>query len=337
MNRLYYSLIQKRSIQALALLLVWPALLFAQDEKELAPVTRTYAITNVNIVQAPGRKIDKGTVVIKDGLIISVGKTVAIPPEAIVIKADSMYVYAGFIDGLTRAGVNKPKEENKERVKEPGNPPPDRAGINPQVDVRSFLNPADKGLEELRNLGFTTAQVVPYGNLLPGQSAIVLTSGSSADNMVLVSKSALYSELTGAQGMYPSTIMAIMAKWRELYRQASQAKSYESLYASNRTGLERPASDKILEAFYPVIDQKQQILFKAEKLLEINRVFTLKSDLGFLLTIADLKEGWPIINKIKISDAKVFLSLDLPEENLPAGKAGKKEDKKDEKKDEKKA
>lgn len=328
MNRLYYSLIRKRFMQVLALILLWPALLFAQDEKELAAVTRTYAITNVNIVQAPGRKIDMGTVVIKDGLIISVGKGINIPPEAIVIKADSMYVYAGFIDGLTRAGVNKPKEENKERVKEPGNPPPDRAGINPQVDVRSFLNPADKGLEELRNLGFTTAQVVPYGNLLPGQSAIVLTSGSSADNMVLVPKSSLYSELTGAQGMYPSTIMAIMAKWRELYRQASQAKSYESLYASNRAGLERPVSDKILEAFYPVIDQKMSVLFKSEKLLETNRVFTLKSELGFVVTIADVKEGWPIINKVKASGAKVFLSLDLPEEKKKEDAKGK-DDKKD--------
>jgi imidazolonepropionase-like amidohydrolase len=97
MNRLYYSLIRKRLIQAVTLALLWPAVLFAQDEKELAPVTRTYAITNVNIIQGPGRRIDMGTVVIKDGLITSVGKGVAIPGDAIVIKADSMYVYAGFI------------------------------------------------------------------------------------------------------------------------------------------------------------------------------------------------------------------------------------------------
>jgi len=327
MNRLYNSLLRKRAVQTLAFALLWPALLFAQDEKELAPVTRTYAITNVNIIQAPGRKIDMGTVVVKDGLIVSVGKGVAIPPEAIIIKADSMYVYAGFIDGLSRTGVVKPKEENKERVKEPGNPPPDRAGINPQVDVRTFLNPADKSVEELRAVGFTTAHVVPYGNLLPGQASIVLLGGASADAMVLASKSALYSELTGASNMYPATILGVMAKWRELYRQAVQAKAYESLYASNRAGLERPASDRILEAFYPVIDQRMPVLFKSERLLETQRVFTLKSDLGFNLMIADLKEGWPIINKVKASGAKVFLSLDLPEEK-------KKDDKKDDKKKE---
>ncbi len=146
------------------LVLVLPVLVFAQDDKPLAPVTRTYAITNVNIIQAPGRKVDMGTVLIKDGIIKSVGKNISIPADAIVIKADSMYVYAGFIDGLSRAGVVKPKEENnRERPKDPGNPTPERAGITPQNDVRNSLGINEKSIEEMRSIGFTTAHVVPYG------------------------------------------------------------------------------------------------------------------------------------------------------------------------------
>ena len=267
------------------------------------------------------------TIVVKDGLITAVGKGLTIPPEAIIVKADSMYVYAGFIDGLSRAGVSKPKEETKEKIKDPGNPPPDRAGVTPQVDVRNFLNPSDKGLEELRALGFTTAQVVPYGNLLPGQAAIVLTGSSSGDAMVVTSKSALYSELSGANNIYPATIIGVMAKWRELYRQAIQAKNYESMYATNRTGLERPTTDRTLEAFYPVIDQKMPVLFKSEKLLDATRIMTLKNDLNFSLILAEVKEGWPIINKIKTSGAKVFLSLDLPEEVKKDEKKDAKDDK----------
>src|SRR5258707_15837751 len=108
---------------AVVLLGLLPRVIFAQDEKPVAPVGRTYALTNATIVQAPGRKIEKGTVVMKDGLITAVGASVAIPPEAIVIKADSMYVYAGFIDGLSHVGVTKPKEEKQDRPKDPGNPP----------------------------------------------------------------------------------------------------------------------------------------------------------------------------------------------------------------------
>ncbi|MBI3221162.1 MAG: amidohydrolase family protein [Bacteroidetes bacterium] len=318
-------------VSGLIILMLVSCSLLAQEEKELKPVTRTYAITNVNVVQAPGRKMDMATVLIKDGLIVSVGKGISIPGDAIVIKADSMFMYAGFIDGLSRVGVARPKEEpSRDRVKDPGNPTPERAGITPQNDVRYSLNPSDKSVEDLRNIGFTVAQVAPYGNLLPGQSSIILLSGKSIDQMVLVSNASLYSELSGANNVYPNTTMAVMAKWRELYRQASQAKSYQSLYASNRNGLERPASDRVLEAFYPVIDQKMPVVFKSEKMLESHRILSLKNDLGFNLTLGEVKEGWPLISKIKASGAKVFLALDLPEEV-------KKEEKKDDKKTDKKA
>ncbi len=310
----------------LSILIIGSYTLLAQDEKELKPVTRVYAITHVNVIPAPGKRIDQATVIIKDGLITAVGKSIAIPTEAVVIKADSMFLYAGFIDGLSRAGVNKPKEEaTRERVKDPGNPAPERAGIAPQNDVRNSLNASDKGIEDLRNIGFTVAHVVPYGNLLPGQGSIVLLGGKSVDQMVLINNSSLYAELSGANGVYPNTIMAVMAKWRELYKQAVQAKSYQSLYASNRSGLERPASDRVLEAFYPIIDQRIPVLFKSEKMLDAYRILTLKSDLGFSLMLADLKEGWLVATKIKASGAKVFLSLDLPEEV-------KKDDKKNDKK-----
>lgn len=179
------------------------------EEKELAPVTRTYAITNATIIQGPGRKLEGGTVIIKDGLIQSVGKGLAVPAEAIQIKGDSMHIYAGFIDGLSRTGVTKPKEEGqRERVTNPGNPPPERAGITPQVDVRTLINPADKSIEEMRNAGFTVAQVVPYGVLLPGSATVIALNGKPVDQMVLASKSSLYSELSGNQGVYQAIFSA---------------------------------------------------------------------------------------------------------------------------------
>ncbi len=314
---------------ALSLLLGMPLGAFAQqfgqqanqEEKELAPVSRTYAITNATVIQGPGRKIEQGTVVIKDGLIQSVAKNAAIPPEAIIIKGDSLFVYAGFIDGLSRVGVPKPKDENRERPKDPGNPAPDAAGITPEKDVRSVLSPQDKSIEELRALGFTTAQVVPYGTMLPGSASVVFLNGKTTDAMIVSSKSAIYSELQGGQRVYPSTVIGVMAKFRELYRQAVQAKNYETLYAANRTGLSRPASDHVLEAFYPVIDKRIPVVFKAERYLDTQRTLTLQQDLGFSLVIADVKEGWESINDIKSSGTKVFLSLDLPED--------KKDDKKD--------
>ena len=324
MKRVFSIMLLKKSLAILAF--CWPAMLLAQDE--LAPVTRTYAITHVNIIQAPGRKIDMGTVVLKDGLIVSVGKNVTIPPDALVIRADSMYVYAGFIDGLSRTGLAKPKEEERgQRPKDPGNPKPEEAGITPMNDVRSSLSPAEKSIEELRNLGFTAAHVVPYGGMMPGNGSVILLGGKSADEMVLVSKSSFYSELTPSRGVYPATVMGVMAKYRELYRQAALSRTYENAYASNRNGIARPSTDRVLEALYPVVDKRQPVAFKAERVTDAQRVLTLQNDLGFTLILAELKEGWDIVNKIKASNAKVFLSLDLPED-----KDKKDEPKKDDKK-----
>jgi hypothetical protein len=246
---------------------------------------------------------------------VSVGKNTSIPPDAIIIKGDSLFIYAGFVDGLSHVAVIKPKDEpNKERPKDPGHPSAEAAGISPQNDVRNFLNPADKSVDELRALGFTTAQVVPYGGMLPGYGAVIFLNGASADNMVVVGKSVLFSQLTGAQRVYPSTIIGVMAKWRELYRQSLQSKNYEVLYAANRTGLSRPASDRILESFYPVIDKRVPVLFEADKILKLNRVLKLRQELGFSLMIGDVKEGWRAVGLLKSSRTKVFLSLDLPEE-----------------------
>jgi len=307
--------------------IAFPVVSIAQDDRPLPPVTRTYAITKVNIIQAPGRKVDLGTLVIKDGLIKAVGKNVAIPPEAILIKADSMYVYAGFIDGLSHTGVIKPKEESKEKVKDPGNPAPNHAGITPQNDVRKFLNANDKSVEELSAIGFTTAHVVPYGGMLSGNGAIVLLGGESSDKMVLASKSSFYAELTPADRVYPATVIGVIAKWRELYRQASQAKHYETLYASNRNGLMHPENNRVLEAFYPVIDRRTPVLFKSEKVLDIQRVLAMQSEHGFSLMLGDIKEGWDMVNEIKAANAKAFLSLDLPEEkkDISSGAALKKD------------
>ncbi|MEJ7646628.1 MAG: amidohydrolase family protein [Chryseolinea sp.] len=296
----------------------------AQDVRVLPAVSRTFVISNATVIQGPGRKIDAGTILIRDGLIAAVGKGLSIPPDATMIKGDSLYVYAGFIDGLSRVGVNKPKEEaTKEKPKDPGNPPAKAAGITPYQDVRSYLNPSESTIEEWRAIGFTAANIVPYGGMLPGSGAVIFLHGGPVDKMVVVPKSTMYSELTIAERMYPNTILGVLAKWKELYRQASLSKSYSSLYASNRSGLESPGADRVLEAFYPVIEKQTAVLFKAEKNLDAQRVLALKDQLGFNLIVAELKEGWDLVPMLKSSTTRVFLSLDLPEAKKDKGKEDK--------------
>ena len=61
--------------------------------------TDTYAITNARIVTVSGPAIDRGTIVIRDGLIAAVGANVAAPPDARPIDGTGLTVYPGINAG----------------------------------------------------------------------------------------------------------------------------------------------------------------------------------------------------------------------------------------------
>ncbi|MEM7106992.1 MAG: amidohydrolase family protein [Bacteroidota bacterium] len=290
----------------------------AAQDIDLRSVSSTYAIKDATIVQSPGKVINDGIVLLEDGVIKAVGKSVTIPAHAQIIEADSMYVYAGFINGLSHAGLPKPKEKTFDRgkIKDPANPPNELAGIQPEQMASNLLKPADESVSSLRKLGFTAAHSVPHGRMLPGKGTLILLHGSTADEMVLINETSMFSQLSGApRRLYPNTVIGVMAKYRELYRQASQSKDYQIRYKSNASGMTKPEQSFVEEAFYPVLEKRIPVVFKAQSVLDIQRVLTLQSDLGFNLVLGEVKQGWDVIDKLKGSDAKVFLTLDFPKIN----------------------
>lgn len=290
--------------------------LHAQDERYLGPVSNTYAITNATIFQGPGRKILHATIVLRDGLIESVGANVSAPPDAVIIRGDSLFVYPGFIDGLSHAGFVQPAEDRQShKVPNPGDPPPEFAGITPQRDVRDLYNCTDGLVGSLRAAGFTCAHIAPCGEMLPGYAALMQLSCVPGGNPMLVSRSALFSQFKGAPDrLYPGTTMGVMAKWRQLYLQSSLTASYAREYASNHAGRERPESDRVLESFFPVISRETPVLFATEDMLDVDRALELQLEFGFRMILTNVKSGWIDVEKVKRSPVGVFLSLDLPDE-----------------------
>ena len=315
-----------------SLLLMLPSGLNAQGSvEERPPVTRAFFLNNAFVVQSPGKVIDLGGVLIRDGLIQAVGKDLKAPADAKVLEADSMYIYAGFIDGLSNLGVPKPKEEassNRNRGNQREyNPSYERAGIQTERSVVDQLSPTDKSLSEMRAIGFTAAHVVPRGGMLPGQGAVILLDGKKAGKMVVSEGSSLFAQFKGASGVYPSTDMAIMSKFRELYQQARQHKAHAGNYAKSARGMSRPAQNDVLTAFGQSIDGKRPIFFAVDGIKEMYRAISLSKELGFPLALADVTMGDKAIAPLKASGASIFLTLDLP-------KVPKKDDKKDDKEEE---
>src|ERR1700685_1897797 len=79
--------------------------LFAVVCSAWAEVPTAIAIHNARIVPVSGPVIERGTVVLRNGLIESVGASVSIPAAAWIIEAEGLTVYPGLIDALGSTGI----------------------------------------------------------------------------------------------------------------------------------------------------------------------------------------------------------------------------------------
>src|SRR5437764_7148083 len=164
---------------------------------------RVHALTNARIVAAPGKTIEKGTVVIRDGLIVEVGPDVKVPAEARVWDLAGKTIYPGFIDAYSRLDLPetlkpepvrsdtdpddpnaKPKEVAKENAKGTRSWNP---RVTPERRAADYLNLDKKATKTLRDLGFSSALVVPARGVFRGSSALINLQEADVDTMVVSS------------------------------------------------------------------------------------------------------------------------------------------------------
>jgi len=307
-------------------------------QSDVPDVTSTFAIKNANVVVRPGQTIEGATVIIKDGLIDRVGANIQIPFDAEVIDADSMFVYAGFIAGVSHVGIPKKEEKggnsSSERVKG-YDPPNDAAGITPEKTVRSAIKATDGSIAAMRKLGFTIAHVIPRGGMMSGKGSLISLAGGSVDELLIQEDMSLSGSLTPAKRrIYPSTAIGVMSKWREMYQQAELAKSHEATFKSTPSGVKRPIYDASTKALYDVTSKSIPVFFHAPKTLDLTRGMALQKDLGFNLVASNVKQAYKLKDKIKSQNIPVVISLNLPKEEKENKKDKEKSDKKEKKEDE---
>lgn len=314
-------------------------LMTVQSQSDVPDVTSTFAIKNANVVVRPGQVLEKATVIIKDGLIESVGQNVTIPFDAEIIEADSMFVYSGFIAAIAHTGIPKAEEKKggPDRSVKRHNPPNDVAGITPEKTIRPLLNASDKSIQSMRNLGFAMAHVVPNGRMMAGKGSIISLSGESVDELMIQENMSLFGSLLASKGrVYPATTIGVMSKWRQLYKQAELAAQHEKKFKSNPSGIKRPMFDEATKALYEVTNNSLPVFFHAPKTLDISRALGLQEELGFRMIAANAKQAYKLTNKLKAKNIPVIISLSLPKDDSSdkKDKEEKKADKKEEKKEE---
>jgi imidazolonepropionase-like amidohydrolase len=311
----------------------WAISLFASAFVQAQTRTDVYAITNAQIVTVSGRPIARGTVVVRDGLIESVGETVRVPGDAQVIDGNGLTVYPGFFDTLTNLGFGAPRPatpgqgapaapqtpQTQQQQAQSNSNYPD--GLQPETVAGREIRAGDAQFETQRNAGFTTVLTVNNTGIFQGQSAVINLAGDSVSGIIIKSPVAQHVTFrTLGGGRYPTSLMGTFSALRQMLLDAQRLAEMKRMYAANPRGMKRPDADASLEALFPVLAGQMPVVFNANTEREIFRVLDLANEFKLKAIIAGGQEaGRPAVTeRLKAQNVPVLLSLDFPRRTAAA-------------------
>ena len=191
------------------------------------------ALVDATVHVSPTQTLDRATVVVRAGRIISVTEAnpgpdgkhgtgddvpTRLPIGPRVLDGKGLHAYAGFVDPYVE--VDAPK------------PDPKRAGVHwndgvtPQRSALDGSGLSDGAAKELRDLGFTSACITPRGGVFRGQSALVSTAAADSDPSMSrppVYVSSVYQSVAMELGgrAYPDSQMGAIALIRQTLSDAA--------------------------------------------------------------------------------------------------------------------
>lgn len=287
----------------------------------LSVTAQSYAITNARIVTVSGGEIANGTIVIRNGLIAAVGANVAAPADARVFDGTGLTVYPGFIDALTSLGIPQrpPTAPGPAATAQPTSNSNYPDWLRPEQMVFDDLRANEAQFEQNRNAGFTTALTVSRDGIFNGQSAVINLAGDSVSAMIVRSPVAEHISFnTGRGGVYPTALMGTFSAIRQMFLDAARLQQMQRAYAADPKGMKRPDADKTLEALYPVLDGRLQVVLGANREIEIIRALDLINEFKLKAVIAGGQEAWKVTDRLKAQNVPVLLSLNFPKRTAAA-------------------
>jgi len=291
----------------------------------------TYAITNARIVTVSGATIDRGTLVVRDGLIAAVGANVNPPPDARVIDGTGLTIYPGLIDSNTNLALPEAGPSPSpgggggaaffaaQPRPSPGGPnstqPP---GLQPEVMVEDVIRSGGTDVEASRNIGITTALTSPRTGIWMGQSALINLAGDSPQEMIVRSPVAMHVGFTPLRGTYPGSLMGVFAVLRQMMLDAQRYRESLQAYERSPRGMRRPELDRSLAALVPVVEGRMPVVMLANSEREITRALDLANEFKLKLIIAGGREADRVADRLVKQNVPVLLSLNLPRRTTAA-------------------
>ncbi|MCD9188882.1 MAG: amidohydrolase family protein [Pyrinomonadaceae bacterium] len=286
---------------------------------------QSYAVTNARIVTVSGENIEKGSIVIRDGLIEAVGANAKVPADARIFDGSGLTVYPGLIDSLTSVGISAPAPRSQAGGPQPQAPPAATSnsnyaeGLRPEDMTINDLKAGEAQFEAIRNAGFTTVLTVGRNGIFNGQSAVINLAGDSVSAMVVKSPFAQHITFTTLRGFgYPNSLLGTFSALRQMMLDAQRLQDLQKMYDANPKGMKRPDDDKSLEALFPVLNGSMPVVLNANSENEIVRALDLAKEFKLKAIIAGGQEAWKVADRLKAQNVPVLLSLNFPKRTASA-------------------
>jgi imidazolonepropionase-like amidohydrolase len=271
-------------------------------------VSRTTAITGGTILtMAPQGTLERGTLLIRDGRIVAVGKDVQVPAGAVVIDASGRYVMPGIIDAHSHTAIEGGVNEGSEIV-------------TAEVRITDVIDHGDIDIYRQLAGGVTTINVLHgSANSIGGQNAIIkLRWGKTPGELLFKDaprgiKFALGENpkrsnfnIPGQQRRYPATRMGVEVSIRDAFKEARAYKAewdeYEKKLKALPAKAERPLPPRRnlrLETLKEILEGKIDVHAHCYRSDEILMLIRVADEFGFKIrTFQHVLEGYKVASEI---------------------------------------
>jgi imidazolonepropionase-like amidohydrolase len=300
---------------------------------------QTFAITGGIVALGDGSQpIQGGTVVVRNGRIVSAGPGARVPAGAQVIDATGKWVTPGIVGGFTRLGLSEVDLSAEGSDDTSANGP-----FSAAIDVAPSVNPLASTIAVNRADGVTRALVAPVTskNIFAGQGAVI-DLGADMDP-ITSGRRFQFVELgeTGADRAGGSRSSAHVL-FRNALREAAELRRFAVPISAAReeipdeleqpivrdpnesrlTGPDARRSEDVLltrfdaAALVPVLQGRQYLLVHVERASDILQVLSLRREFPSLkIVLVGASEGWTVADRIARAGVPVIAS---PVNDLPS-------------------
>lgn len=278
-------------------------------------------ITNVRLSTAADAK--PASILVRDGRIERLQEgTIDAPIDARTMDGRAALVLPAFLDAYSFAGcaTPEPKAERDQPAKTSTDVLVDmreanRKGIQPAFRAADVFDAGD-ALSAWRENGFGALLSAPAGQLLAGQSALVVTREAAARDAIVRASVFDHASFQSTGPGYPGTLMGSIAQLRQFFLDARRQGEILARRAAGKPG-ERPPFDADLAAAQDCLARRRVVCCAVDEADDIERFLALSNEHGFAIAIAGGREAWKRARLLADKKIPVILTLaggDEPED-----------------------